>query len=186
MAVNPNQPERWSKVAKVYDDSVRRITTLHATDLLAAILPDVQKATTVLELACGTGAFAEAYVKQFPTGVKGQTVIFSDFSSQMVQTTKNFVTSRVPDDYQTQFEYRIVDARNIESVEDATIDTVVSIFGVFLIHPREVPLAEVRRVLRDDGMFATTSWTSTPCDLELRDVSFQIVFPVNLQEHLRS
>lgn len=162
--------DAWTRAAEVYGSSAARFTALHATDLLGAVLPQVTSARVVLELACGTGAFASSYLNMFPLGIPGQKVIFTDFSTGMVALTERYVKSRASADCQTTFEFRVEDATDIQSFGNGEVDVVVSIFGVFLVEPRKAVFGEIKRVLREGGTFATAAWTKSNCDEELQNV----------------
>jgi len=98
---------------------------------------------SVLELGCGTGDMwrnREALIKTCSK------LVLSDFSEGMVETTK---TNVGPYD---NVEYKVLDIQRIP-YEDETFDIVIA--NMMLYHVPEIDrgLAEVRRVLKQDGSF---------------------------------
>jgi ubiquinone/menaquinone biosynthesis C-methylase UbiE len=126
-----NQPDQWSAQAKLYSNQAARLTELHGADLVTILKKDILQAKTILDVGCGTGAFAHAYMQQFPMGVPGQTLILSDLSEGMLEKAKETV---VPSsDFQTKLVFQVEDGTKLDGIADDSIDLVVSLFGVFLI-----------------------------------------------------
>lgn len=153
---NNNSGNDWSAQAQLYSSQSSRITELHAADLVAVLQPEILEAKTILEIGAGTGAFAQAYLKQFPSGVPGQTLILTDLSSGMLDKARETVV--VPDGYQTTIQFQEEDGSKLEGIEDNFADLVVSSFGAFLIPDQEKTLKTILRVLKPDGVFGNASW----------------------------
>jgi ubiquinone/menaquinone biosynthesis C-methylase UbiE len=149
--------DRWAATADVYSSQAARLTELHGADLIAIIKDDVLRAKTILDVGCGTGAFAKAYVQQFPRGVPGQKLILSDLSAGMLTKAKE--TLIVPPDFATAIVFQEEDGTQLEGITDESIDIVVSLFGVFLIPDQQATLKSIFRVLKKpNGFFANASW----------------------------
>jgi ubiquinone/menaquinone biosynthesis C-methylase UbiE len=146
--------------AKRYADSVRRITFLHATDLICVLKKDILKAKTILDVGCGTGAFGLAYLQQFPKGIPGQTLILSDLSPSMIDKAKAVMRNYIPEGFETEVKFQIEDGTTLEGIGDSSIDMVVSTFGVFLIPDRASALKAIKRVLKPSGIFGNVAWSS--------------------------
>jgi ubiquinone/menaquinone biosynthesis C-methylase UbiE len=153
-----NLPDRWSAQAEVYSNQATRLTELHGADLIAILKDDILKAKTILDVGCGTGAFAKAYIKQFPHGIPGQTLILSDLSQGMLDKAKETVVPN--DNFQTKLLFQVEDGTKLDGITDASIDIVVSLFGVFLIPDQQATLRAISRVLKKDAsnVFANASW----------------------------
>lgn len=154
---DPAQIDKWSEQAKLYSDVSARITELHAADLVTLLKDDILKAEVILDVGGGTGAFARAYVQQFPRGVPNQTLIVSDLSPGMVEKAKE--TVRLPPDFQTRVVFQEEDGTRLDGIDDDSVDVVVSLFAIFLIPDQEAAALAVRRVLKKPGgAFANASW----------------------------
>mmetsp|Transcript_9902 Transcript_9902/g.16561 ORF Transcript_9902/g.16561 Transcript_9902/m.16561 type:complete len:306 (-) Transcript_9902:222-1139(-) len=165
----------WDDHAQIYDDNFRRLTTLHATDLIGAILPQIRSAKTILDIGTGTGAFGHAYLSFFPKGIKGQKLILSDLSGGMIQKAKASLGESMQllhPDFQTKLEFRVEDATDLKNIQDDSVDLVVSVFGVFLVPDQEKVFEAIKRVLVDGGTFATAAWTH----LEVKEEGFGVPF----------
>lgn len=112
----------------------------HPQDLAAeAIAADGP--TTILEIGCGTGAFAGRLQSEHPTA----TLVVIDQSARMVELTRERgVDSRVADAMDLPF-------------EDASFDAVVAMWMLYHVPDLDVALAEVRRVLRPGGLFVSVT-----------------------------
>lgn len=156
MTSKESKVDLWSAQADLYANQAARLTELHGADLIAILKEDILKAKTILDVGCGTGAFAKAYLQQFPTGIPGQTLILSDLSPGMLGQAK--ATVRPPDDYQTEIIFQEEDATKLLGIESNSIDMVVSLFGVFLIPDQQGTVQAIKRVMKDNGIFANASW----------------------------
>lgn len=152
----------WDGVAENYGLFVNRFTPLHAADLISALTKHIRTAKTILDIACGSGAVGLAYLSLFPNGIAGQTVICTDFSPKMVEQARKRISSQKKEGCLTEFKFQVEDAKNMSGIADASVDVVLSVFGVFLISPKEEVLAEVKRVLKPGAAFGMTAWTDFP------------------------
>jgi len=151
--------DEWSAQADLYSDQNARITELHGADLVTILKDDILKAKTILDVGSGTGAFARAYLQQFPKGVPNQTLILSDLSAGMLDKAKETVKPVGDDTFQTKIVFQVEDGTKLEGIESDSIDLVVSLFGVFLIPDQEGAQNAISRVLKKkDGTFANASW----------------------------
>lgn len=150
--------QQWSDQANVYAKNVPQLTSLHALDLIRLLLPEIQAAKTILDVGCGTGAFAQAYLQVFPQGIPGQTLIMTDLSSGMLEKAREAIGS-ISDHVQTEITFQTEDATMLDGIADDSVDLVVSLFGVFLVPDQEACRRAICRVLRNDsGVFANASW----------------------------
>jgi len=149
--------DSWRATAAMYCCEGARITELHGANLLTLLRADIAKASTVLDVGCGTGAFAKAYMHQFPRGVAGQKLILSDLSAGMLEKAKESV--RPPDGFQTEIVFQEEDCTALQGIESDSVDVVVSLFGVFLVPDQEAAFKAIQRVLKKPGgVFANASW----------------------------
>jgi SAM-dependent methyltransferase len=109
-------------------------------DVAAASIGSVAP-TSILEVGCGTGAFAARLLSEHPAA----TLIATDQSTRMVELTRE----------------RRVDARVADVMDlpfgDATFDVVVAMWMLYHVPDLEGALAQVRRVLRPGGLFVAAT-----------------------------
>jgi ubiquinone/menaquinone biosynthesis C-methylase UbiE len=168
----------FDAIAEYYAQHGNRVTIPHALDMIGLAQDQIRQAQTILELGCGAGAFGLAYQQFFPQGIAGQTIICTDLSPVMVQYAERAMEKNPSGTSQTKFLFQVADATDLHDFGDESVDMVVSAFGIFLIPDQSATLREVRRVLRDGGALATTSWTTTHYNHELKVAGFGS----NLQE----
>ncbi|MGE3288864.1 MAG: class I SAM-dependent methyltransferase [Pseudonocardia sp.] len=113
-----------------------------AAELVETVAPD--PAERVLDLAAGTGNVA------ILVSARGTRVIAADLSPRMVEVGRAR-TEGLP------VEWLEADAESLP-LPDASVDAVLSSFGVISAPRPEVALAEARRVLVGGGTFACTVW----------------------------
>ncbi|URK68214.1 class I SAM-dependent methyltransferase [Streptococcus oralis] len=97
----------------------------------------------VLELGCGTG---ELWKSNSDSIDKMKQLVVTDFSKDMVKTTKSVIGNR------DNVNYEIIDIQKI-SFENETFDIVIA--NMLLHHVNNIPkaLSEVNRVLKTGGIF---------------------------------
>lgn len=154
----------WDNFADEYTRSCTPFCVLHAFDLLTAILPSISPnpQCNILDVGCGGAALALAYLRHFPQGVEGHTFTCTDLSPVMVSLARAAVERVKPETCKTVFQFRVDNGTTLETVQDNSVDVVVSAFAVFLIPDRTQVLNQINRVLRDGGVFGMTAWTQIP------------------------
>ena len=97
----------------------------------------------VLELGCGTGELWKSNIDSID---KMKQLVITDFSSDMVETTRAVIGNR------DNVNYEIMDIQNV-SFEKETFDIVIA--NMLLHHVNDIPkaLSEVDRVLKNGGIF---------------------------------
>jgi ubiquinone/menaquinone biosynthesis C-methylase UbiE len=158
----------FDAIADYYAQHGNRVTIPHALDMIGLAQDQIRQAKTILELGCGAGAFGLAYQQFFPQGISGQTITCTDLSPVMVQYAEQAMEKKASGASQTKFLFQVADATDLHNFGDDSFDMVVSAFGIFLIPDQIATLQEVRRVLRVGGTLATTSWTTTHYNQELK------------------
>jgi ubiquinone/menaquinone biosynthesis C-methylase UbiE len=180
-SASKNWGDKWSDQASLYSDQAARLTELHGADLVALLKNDIVNAQTILDVGCGTGAFAMAYLRQFPMGIPGQTLILSDLSAGMLEKAKELVQPP-SSGFQTKIVFQEEDGTTLEGITDDSVDLVVSLFGVFLIPDQDGACKAIQRVLKkqpNTGVVAISSWQFDNSDYLVRHgfgVSLQDAF----------
>jgi SAM-dependent methyltransferase len=142
---------RWSAVAPAWEASRQRLfENLRSVSewLIDHVRPEAGQ--TILELTAGPGETGFLAASRLgPTG----RLISSDFVPAMVEAAKRGAAERGLDNV----ECRVIDTTDID-LPDASIDGVLSRFGLMLIPAQDQAMREIRRVLRPGGRFAYATW----------------------------
>ena len=113
---------------------------------------DPQPGQTVLELTAGPGETGFLVAERIEPDGK---LISTDLSPAMVEAARRGAHTRGL----TNVEYRVLDAQEID-LPDASVDGVISRFGVMLTPEPDRVVSGARRVLRPGGRFAYGVWGS--------------------------
>ncbi|MBV8385753.1 MAG: methyltransferase domain-containing protein [Acidimicrobiia bacterium] len=105
---------------------------------------------TILELTSGPGETGFLVAERI--GPDGR-LISSDLNPGMVAAARRGAEARGL----TNVEFRVIDAANID-LPDASVDGVLSRFGLMLVPERDAAFAESRRVVRDGGRLSYGVW----------------------------
>jgi SAM-dependent methyltransferase len=111
---------------------------------------DPQPGQTILELAAGPGE--TGFLAAERIGPEGR-LISTDLSEGMVDAARRGAEARGL----TNVEFRVIDAQQIE-LPDASVDGVISRFGLMLVPEPARAFAEARRVLRPGRRLAYGVW----------------------------
>ena len=105
---------------------------------------------TILELTCGPGE--TGFLAAERIGPEGR-LISSDLNEGMVAAARRGAEAWGL----TNVEFRVIDAQQID-LPDASVDAVLSRFGLMLVPEPDRAFAEIRRVLRPGGHLAYGVW----------------------------
>jgi SAM-dependent methyltransferase len=112
----------------------------HPQDLAAAAIAAVEPGS-ILEIGCGTGAFAARLLCEHPAA----SLVAIDQSARMAELTRaRGVDARVADAMDLPF-------------DDASFDVVVAMWMLYHVPDLDIALAQVRRVLRPGGLFVAVT-----------------------------
>lgn len=104
----------------------------------------------VLDVCCGSGASAIPAAEI--VGPKGA-VVGVDLAENLLELARSKAEQRGL----TNIEFRSGDMTQLP-FDEAEFDVVVCVFGIFFVPDMEAALGELRRVLRDGGKLAITTW----------------------------
>jgi SAM-dependent methyltransferase len=104
---------------------------------------DLHGGARVLEIACGTGSLWRENADRRPAGV---TLVLSDFAISMIRTTANVVDADFVNCALPELPFA-----------SATFDRVIANHMLYHVDDRVQALAEIRRVLRPQGVFFATT-----------------------------
>jgi ubiquinone/menaquinone biosynthesis C-methylase UbiE len=111
---------------------------------------DPQPGQTVLEVTAGPGETGFLAARRLGDGGR---LISSDFVPAMVAAAERGAARQGL----SNVECRLIDVQAID-LPDASVDGVLSRFGLMLVPDQERAVAEIRRVLRGGGRFAFATW----------------------------
>ena len=133
----------WDKNAGRYDRFMRKDRA--AYDEMYAMIRPVVKAKTVLELATGTGLIAKNIVNA------AAHIEATDASAEMILEAKR-------DNQSAKLHFSVQDMFRLPYA-DKSFDVVIVSNALHIIPQPEKALAEIRRVLKDDGVLIAPTFT---------------------------
>lgn len=108
---------------------------------------DLTEKKNILELGCGNGMLWKKNLYRIPDDIS---ITLTDFSEGMVASAKNLVNG------DSRFKYNIADAQNIP-YESGEFDIVIANHMLYHMPDRKKAISEIKRVLKDDGIFYSTT-----------------------------
>lgn len=133
----------WNRNAKRYDRFMRKDRT--AYEKLYELIRPVVKARTVLELAAGTGLIAKNIVRA------ASHIEVTDASEEMIAEAKRNNRS-------AKLHFSVRDMFCLPYA-DKSFDVVIVSNALHIVPQPEKALAEIRRVLKDDGVLIAPTFT---------------------------
>ena len=133
----------WDRNAGRYDRSMRKDRA--AYDEMHELIRPVVKAKTVLELATGTGLIAKNIVNS------AAHIEATDASPEMIAEAKR-------DNRSAKLHFSVQDMFHLPYA-DESFDVVIVANALHIVPQPEKALAEIRRVLKDDGVLVAPTFT---------------------------
>ena len=135
----------WNRWAKRYDATMKKDRAAYER-IAVKIKQGLNRSMTVLELACGTGILSERLAGSV------RMLEATDFSEEMIREAKKHPSS-------ARLHYSVQDATNL-TYADASFDAVVISNALHIMPEPEKALAEIRRVLKQDGILFAPTFTA--------------------------
>lgn len=132
----------WDKFARRYDSFIKNAVDSTYVSVLANIDIDLDKNKTVLEMGTGTG------IIPFAICPKVASVVATDISPEMIRIARQ----KQKELQVGNIDFQVQDAYNL-SFPDQSFDVVIASNLLHLLYEPQKPLGEVKRVLKDDGIF---------------------------------
>lgn len=133
----------WDRTAKIYDRFMRKDAA--AYERLYELLRPVVRHKTVLELATGTGSIAKNIVSS------ANHIEATDASSEMIAEARR-------DNQSAKLHFSVQDMFRLPYA-DKSFDVVIVSNALHIVPQPEKALAEIHRVLRDDGVLIAPTFT---------------------------
>lgn len=142
----------WDTMSKTYEGTVGRFTRPVVQELVQwvdSILPLSASGTKALDNGCGTGSLSSMLKRMYPD----VPVLATDCSSGMIDK----IETRAKEEGWRDFEARVLDARDLNTISDKSITHVFSSFMICLAPDPDVIAKEMFRVL-DAGILGLAVW----------------------------
>lgn len=133
----------WERYREVVNELERRVTER----MLEAV--DARNGDTILELTAGSGGVGIPFAASRPD----VRVLITDFSPRMVAAAERAARERGLGNVET----RVLDAQAID-LPDASVDGVISRYGLMIVPDPKRAFLEIRRVLKPGRALAYTVW----------------------------
>lgn len=135
----------WDRTAKIYDRFMQKDRT--AYEQMFTLIDPVVRHKTVLELATGTGQIAKHIVRS------ANHIEATDASKAMIRQAKQGTSS-------AKLHFSVQDMFRLPYAPQS-FDVVIVANALHIVPEPEHALAEIRRVLKDDGVLIAPTFTHT-------------------------
>ena len=137
-----NERRFWDKFAAHYDSFVRNIFGKTYKSILENMDSELNANQAVLEIGTGTGLIP------FAISSKVQSVVATDISPVMIK----IAAQQQANLHIRNIDFQVQDSYNL-TFPDKSFDVVIASNLLHLLYEPEKPIAEVKRVLKDNGVF---------------------------------
>ena len=138
----------WNRIAKIYDHFMKK--DHKAYKQMYSLIYPVVRHKQVLELATGTGLIAKHIVRS------ADHIEATDASQEMIEQAKQGVKS-------TKLHFSVQDMFHLPYA-DRSFDVVIVSNALHIVPEPERALAEIRRVLKEDGVLVAPTFTHADND----------------------
>lgn len=137
-----NESRFWDRFANYYDSFINKVFRKSYAFILGNIESDLNSNLNVLEIGTGTG------IIPFSICSRVSSIVATDISSEMVHiANKKLTKTKIQN-----IVFQIQDSYNL-TFPDNSFDMVIASNLFHLLYEPEKPLNEVKRVLRENGIF---------------------------------
>ncbi|KAK5174342.1 uncharacterized protein LTR77_001422 [Saxophila tyrrhenica] len=163
--IGDTQGDDWNDMAKLYKELSYGTSALPTAAMLErtnALLP-FSEATGILDNGSGPGPVMQRLLEGYKVP-NDCTLTCSDFSQGMINQALQTKEESIKADRNspwTRMNAIVQDATNLDNIADGSQSHVTAGFVYFMTSDPMKALTETRRVLKDGGVFACTSWHSS-------------------------
>ncbi len=137
-----NERKFWDKFASHYDSFIRNVVGKTYKSILENMDSELNANQAVLEIGTGTG------IIPFAIFSKVSSIVATDISPDMIK----IAAQKQADLNIRNIDFQVQDSYNL-AFPDKSFDVVIASNLLHLLYEPEKPLAEVMRVMKDDGIF---------------------------------
>lgn len=132
----------WDRFANYYDSFIDKVFRKTYKDIIENLESDLDLNQNVLEIGTGTG------IIPFSIYSKVSSIVATDISPEMIRVAnQRLIDSKIKNiDFQVQDSYSL-------TFPDKSFDIVIASNLFHILYEPEKPINEVKRVLRDNGIF---------------------------------
>jgi len=132
----------WDRFARYYDSFINKVLRKSYSFILENIESDLNLNHEVLEIGTGTG------IIPFDICSKVSSVVATDISPEMVRVAKKkLLKTEIKN-----IDFQIQDSYNL-TLKDKSFDVVIASNLLHLLYDPEIPIKEVKRIMKDNGIF---------------------------------
>jgi phosphatidylethanolamine/phosphatidyl-N-methylethanolamine N-methyltransferase len=132
----------WDRFANRYDAFIKNTVDKTYKTIIENIDSELCANQHVLEIGTGTGVIS------FSICTKVSSILATDLSPKMIQIAKR----KLMDINVTNIDFQVQDSYNMD-LPDKSFDVVIASNLLHLLYEPEKPLIEVKRVMKDNGLF---------------------------------
>ncbi len=132
----------WDKFANNYDSFIKNTVDKTYNTILANIDLELDISKNVLEIGTGTGIIS------FSICSKVSSIVATDISPEMIR----IANQKQKDSNIKNIDFQVQDSYNL-TFPDKSFDIVIASNLLHLLYEPEKPIKEVKRVLKDNGIF---------------------------------
>lgn len=159
---NIHTPENWSTASKGYAEHIAPMMMETFAEAFVQQL-GVSANTEALEVAAGSGALTSTLAS------KVKSLLATDFSSEMIELTKEKVKSKGLDNVT----FAVMDGQAL-NLKDNAVDVAACSFGLMLFPDKDKGFSELNRVVRPNGKVLVSGW-ATPDKFETFGLFMQAI-----------
>jgi ubiquinone/menaquinone biosynthesis C-methylase UbiE len=132
----------WDKFATWYDSFINKVFKKTYSAIIENIESDLNIGHNLLEIGTGTG------IIPFSIYTKISSIVATDISSEMIR----IANQKLKKSEIKNIDFQIQDSYNL-TLPDKSFDIVIAVNLLHILYEPEKPLNEVKRVMKDNGIF---------------------------------
>lgn len=190
-----DKPVTWDKTSAEYTNlPIQGPIYYPCKRMLAAMdaASSFSSATSILDIGCGPGTAVTLLVDDFGKQIPADaTLVASDFAKGMVDATlakKQSIVAAGTDvgNCWGRLQGQVMDAQDLSAIDSGSVSHLMGSLVYFMLPDAGKGLREANRVLKEGGVFACTSWSTTMEWMQLGVEAAQRVRPDKTGKFVRN